>query len=108
MAAMHTFINFFLRRLWTGQFSEKTCGHLDMIREVEAASDVCDRCVASGDKWPALRMCLTCGHVGCCEQAKNQHALKHFRDTGHPLVRPHKTPGMSWKWCYVDEALLDP
>ena len=67
MAAIHTFINFFLRRLWTGQFPKKDCSHLDMIRDVEAASDVCDQCVELGDSWPALRMCLTCGHVGCCE-----------------------------------------
>jgi uncharacterized UBP type Zn finger protein len=53
-------------------------------------------------------MCLVCGHVGCCDKAKNKHALEHFRQSGHPLTRPHKERGMDWVWCYVDEALLDP
>ena len=52
-------------------------------------------------------MCLTCGHVGCCEKTKNQHALKHFQATGHPLVRPYKERGMNWVWCYLDKTLLD-
>lgn len=53
-------------------------------------------------------MCLTCGHVGCCDKAKNQHAVKHFQQTGHPLTRPYKERGMNWIWCYEDKALLDP
>jgi uncharacterized UBP type Zn finger protein len=53
-------------------------------------------------------MCLTCGHVGCCEKTRNQHALKHFEATGHPLVRPYKERGMNWVWWYLDKTLLDP
>jgi len=53
-------------------------------------------------------MCLVCGHVGCCDQAKNQHALKHYRETGHPLTKPYKEPAMNWIWCYADQALLQP
>jgi uncharacterized UBP type Zn finger protein len=53
-------------------------------------------------------MCLLCGYVGCCDKSKNKHAREHFRQTGHPLTRPHKERGMDWVWCYVDEALLDP
>jgi uncharacterized UBP type Zn finger protein len=52
-------------------------------------------------------MCLTCGHVGCCEKTRNQHALKHFQATGHPLARPYKERGMNWIWCYLDKTLLD-
>ena len=85
--ALHTIINFFLRRAWTGQFARKDCTHLGMAKTVEPASDVCLRCVEAGDSWPALRMCLTCGHVGCCDKAKNQ---------------------VNWIWCYEDKALLDP
>jgi CPA2 family monovalent cation:H+ antiporter-2 len=53
-------------------------------------------------------MCLLCGYVGCCDKSKNKHAQEHFRQTGHPLIQPHKERGMDWVWCYVDEALLDP
>src|SRR4051812_34891146 len=102
-------INPILRRIWTGQFAKKPCSHLrEVPHGVEPEADVCRACVATGDTWPALRMCLTCGHVGCCSKAKNQHALKHFQATGHPLNRPHRERGMHWIWCFVDEALLDP
>jgi uncharacterized UBP type Zn finger protein len=107
MAATHRLLNVFLRRAWTGQFTRRPCSHLDMVNNVKPASEVCEQCVALGDRWPALRMCLTCGHVGCCEKTRNQHALKHFQATGHPLVRPYKERGMNWIWCYLDETLLD-
>ena len=107
MGLFHRLINPFLRKGWTGQFAEKPCAHLGAIRDVRPASEVCDACVAAGDTWPALRMCLTCGPVGCCEDAKAQHALKHFQATGHPLVRAYKERGMDWIWCYEDQALLD-
>jgi uncharacterized UBP type Zn finger protein len=102
-------INVFLRRAWTGQFRPKPCSHRHLVRaSVGPASEVCEECVVLGDSWPALRMCLVCGHVGCCDKAKNKHALEHFRQSGHPLTRPYKERGMDWMWCYVDEALLDP
>jgi uncharacterized UBP type Zn finger protein len=107
MAAIHRLMNVFLRRAWTGQFTRRPCSHLDMISDVQPASEVCQQCVALGDSWPALRMCLTCGHVGCCEKTRNQHALKHFQATGHPLARPYKERGMNWIWCYLDKTLLD-
>ena len=106
---MHRLINPMLRLLWTGQLREKTCSHLSMVDpELEPQSEVCEACVALGDSWPELRMCLVCGYVGCCEEAKNQHALKHYEETGHPLVKPYKEWGMNWIWCYEDKALLDP
>ena len=52
-----------------------------------------------------LRLCLTCGNVGCCDSSKNRHAGKHFEDTGHPVMRSFQ-PGESWRWCYVDEAIV--
>jgi uncharacterized UBP type Zn finger protein len=76
--------------------------------DIGPASEVCQECVALGDSWPALRMCVLCGYVGCCDKSKNKHAREHFRQTGHPLTRPYKERGMDWVWCYVDEALLDP
>ena len=102
-------INVFLRRRWTGQFRSKPCSHVHLARsDIGPASEVCEKCVALGDSWPALRMCLLCGYVGCCDKSKNKHAQEHFRQTGHPLTRPYKERGMDWVWCYVDEALLDP
>jgi Zn-finger in ubiquitin-hydrolases and other protein len=61
--------------------------------------------MALGDSWPELRMCLQCGHVGCCDKSKNKHAREHFRQSGHPLTQPYKERGMNWVWCYVNEAL---
>jgi uncharacterized UBP type Zn finger protein len=100
--------NLLLRRLWTGSFQQRPCSHLDQIREVRPSAEVCQECVALGDSWPALRMCLSCGYVGCCDKAKNRHVLQHYESTGHPIVRPYKERGMDWLWCRVDKVLLDP
>src|SRR5262249_4766103 len=61
---------------------------------------------AAGDRWVHLRLCLTCGHVGCCDSSKNKHATKHFHATGHPVMRSAE-PGEDWGWCYVDQIQLD-
>jgi uncharacterized UBP type Zn finger protein len=63
----------------------------------------CPECVAVGDRWVHLRICLTCGHVGCCDSSKNRHATAHFRASGHPVVQPME-PGERWLWCYQDRA----
>jgi len=81
------------------------CSHEDQIRPVEPKGEACAECVAAGDAWVSLRACMTCGHVGCCEDSKNQHAAAHFRETGHPIVRALE-PGASWRWCFVDETFL--
>ncbi len=100
--------NRLLRFMFTRSFKARECSHLDQVQDVEPEADVCLKCVASGDTWPDLRLCLTCSHVGCCEDAKNQHALKHFQETGHPIVRPLKGGLLrNWMWCYIDNALLD-
>ncbi len=78
------------------------CTHLDQIKVRETNLDECEECAKTGDTWVHLRMCLTCGHVGCCDSSKNQHATKHFHRTQHPLMRSIE-PGESWMWCYVDE-----
>jgi uncharacterized UBP type Zn finger protein len=100
--------NAILRRVWTGQFKQVSCEHIGSVQDVQPEADTCRECEALGDKWPALRMCMTCGHVGCCDKAKNQHALKHFQASGHPIAKPYREFGMNWLWCYVDHALLDP
>jgi uncharacterized UBP type Zn finger protein len=80
------------------------CAHLDQIRITNAEKHVCEDCVKTGDRWVHLRLCLECGHVGCCDSSKNKHATKHFRSTKHPLVRSAE-PGEAWVWCYVDEIM---
>jgi tellurite resistance protein TerC len=79
----------------------KPCAHRDQIKEVTPKTQGCEECLKSGDQWVQLRMCLTCGHVGCCDSSKNRHATAHFHATGHPIMRSIE-PGESWKWCYVD------
>ena len=81
------------------------CTHTDQVRITEPTKHVCEDCVKMGDTWVHLRMCLTCGHVGCCDSSKNKHATKHFHSTKHPLMRSVE-PGESWVWCYVDERMV--
>jgi len=82
------------------------CTHLDQILVDAPNSEGCEQCLALGDTWVNLRVCLTCGQVGCCDSSKNKHATKHFHETGHPIMQSLK-PGESWRWCYVDEVMLD-
>jgi len=79
----------------------KACSHLDEIKITHTSTHVCEDCVKTGDNWVHLRLCLICGHVGCCDSSKNKHATKHFHAVGHPLVRSVE-PGERWMWCYVD------
>jgi uncharacterized UBP type Zn finger protein len=78
------------------------CAHLDEIRITQTNAYYCMDCVKTRDSWVHLRLCLSCGHVGCCDSSKNKHATKHFHQTNHPLVRSAE-PGESWTWCYVDQ-----
>ncbi len=92
-----------LRRLVGG--GAPPCSHLDQARNVDPRTDGCEECLAIGGTWVHLRMCLACGHVGCCDQSPSRHARGHFHDEGHPIIRSHE-PGESWSWCYVDEVDL--
>ena len=76
--------------------------HLNQIKIRETSTHVCEECVKMGDRWVHLRLCLSCGHVGCCDSSKNKHATKHFHSAKHPLIRSIE-PGESWVWCYVDQ-----
>jgi uncharacterized UBP type Zn finger protein len=78
----------------------------DQMREVTPSADGGEDCLRSGDTWVHLRLCMMCGHVGCCDQSKNRHATKHFHATGHPIIKSFE-PGEDWGWCYVDELFLD-
>ena len=80
------------------------CPHLTGIKVSTTRTRVCEECVRVGDTWLHLRLCLECGHVGCCDSSKNRHATRHFRQTQHPLIRSIE-PGEAWVWCYVDEIV---
>lgn len=78
------------------------CGHLDTIRAPLAPSGPgCQECLAQGGHWVHLRMCQSCGHVGCCDSSPGRHATAHHRGTGHPVIRSFE-PGEEWFWCYLD------
>ena len=82
---------------------EESCEHLREAKPVQPASTRgCEECLKVGSPWVHLRLCLSCGHVGCCDSSKNKHATKHFKSSKHPLIRSIE-PGETWMWCYVDE-----
>lgn len=84
-----------------------TCPHVEDILEVEARTpEGCEECLETGDAWVHLRLCRTCGHVGCCDSSKNKHATKHYHVTDHPIVQSFE-PGEDWSWCYVDEVVVE-
>jgi CPA2 family monovalent cation:H+ antiporter-2 len=84
---------------------ERPCGHLNRIRPVHPSAPGCEECLRMGDRWVHLRLCLTCGHVGCCDSSKNKHATAHYHATSHPIVRSLE-PGEEWGWCYEDEVMM--
>jgi uncharacterized UBP type Zn finger protein len=81
------------------------CQHVKdvKLREVQRPAPGCPECQAIGSGWLHLRICLTCGHVGCCDSSPNRHASRHFRGTGHPIMTSAE-PGETWVWCFVDRA----
>jgi CPA2 family monovalent cation:H+ antiporter-2 len=85
--------------------SAARCAHISQIRPVLPSANGCEECLKTGDTWVHLRICMTCGHVGCCDSSKNKHATKHYHRTTHPIVRSLE-PGEDWGWCYEDEAML--
>ncbi len=87
------------------QRASTRCTHLGQVRDVTPGAPGCEECLALGDTWVHLRVCMSCGHVGCCDTSKNKHATQHFHATDHPIVRSFE-PGEDWAWCYVDKTLL--
>lgn len=80
------------------------CAHLDHLRITELPDEVagCEECLVEGTGWVHLRICLECGHVGCCDNSPGRHATRHFESSSHPVIRSIE-PGEEWSWCYVDE-----
>ncbi|MDX3227917.1 UBP-type zinc finger domain-containing protein [Streptomyces sp. ME19-01-6] len=80
--------------------------HLSMIRDVTPRTpDGCEECLRLGSPWVHLRLCLTCGHVGCCDSSPLRHARAHAHSEEHPIMEPME-PGEGWRWCFIHEALV--
>jgi uncharacterized UBP type Zn finger protein len=82
------------------------CSHLDTIRDVTPSAAGCEECLKTGDSWVHLRICLACGHVGCCDNSPNRHATAHYRQTKHPIIQSFEK-GEDWIWCYEDKVYLE-
>jgi CPA2 family monovalent cation:H+ antiporter-2 len=85
---------------------KSVCAHLKQIRPVFPSADGCEDCLRAGDSWVHLRICLSCGHTGCCDSSKNKHATKHFHSTTHPVIKSME-PGEDWGYCYPDERFYE-
>ena len=84
------------------------CTHLGEVRNVTPRTPRgCEECLKIDSEWVHLRLCLSCGHVGCCDDSPNRHATKHFHQTHHPIIRSFE-PAEDWGWCYVDRIEMEP
>ncbi len=95
------------RIMGSDQLEKEGCSHKEFIHEVTPSGEGCQECLEMGDTWVHLRLCLTCGHVGCCDNSKNKHATKHFHSTGHPVIKSFER-GENWIWCYEDKMAVFP
>ncbi|MDL4777824.1 MULTISPECIES: ubiquitin carboxyl-terminal hydrolase 14 [Thermomonosporaceae] len=85
-----------------------TCEHVRLLPDEDPAPRTpqgCQECLAEGTRWVHLRLCLSCGHVGCCDSSPMRHATAHYRGEGHPVVRSFE-PGEDWRWCFADDLIV--
>jgi len=86
-----------------------SCEHLDEASKRTAGAKPsghgCKECLATGGVWVHLRLCLSCGHVGCCDSSRHRHATAHHEQTWHPVIQSFQ-PGEDWRWCFVDKAIV--
>jgi CPA1 family monovalent cation:H+ antiporter len=94
------------REVASSGMGEALCSHLDESPQAmrPRTPDGCESCLEQGTRWVHLRLCLTCGRVGCCDSSPEHHADRHYDETGHPVMRSFE-PGESWRWCYPDQLL---
>jgi uncharacterized UBP type Zn finger protein len=84
-----------------------TCTHLDTVTDVTPSGAGCEECLRTGGRWVHLRLCMTCGHVGCCDNSPGRHATGHWLDhRDHPVIRSYE-PGENWWWCYPDQLSFE-
>jgi uncharacterized UBP type Zn finger protein len=82
------------------------CNHVNAIHEVTPSALGCEDCLRTGDRWVHLRLCRTCGHVGCCDSSPNKHATQHYHQTKHPIIEGYDPPE-GWGYCYEDDAMIE-
>jgi uncharacterized UBP type Zn finger protein len=82
------------------------CEHFSEIRDVAPSAEGCEDCLRIGDTWVHLRLCESCGHVGCCDSSPNRHATAHFNTSHHPIIKSHE-PGEEWGYCYIDDQFFE-
>jgi hypothetical protein len=84
------------------------CSHIDQVEVLAPPDSIagCEECLATGDRWVHLRMCQTCGKIGCCDSSPNRHATRHAAAAGHPILRSVE-PGEAWSWCTIDEIAFE-
>ena len=82
-----------------------TCSHLDQVTFLDVPDEIagCEECLKTGDRWVHLRMCQSCGKIGCCDSSPNRHATEHARESGHPVLRSVER-GEDWSWCVIDQV----
>jgi len=85
----------------------RQCAHFDEVEAIAPRTNGCEECLKTGDSWVHLRLCETCGHVGCCDSSKNKHATAHFHATRHPVIKSFE-PGENWLYCYIDDQTVEP
>lgn len=83
----------------------KKCQHLDQVKAVTPSSEGCEDCLKVGSSWVHLRLCRSCGHVGCCDSSPMKHASAHFRSSEHPIISSFE-PNEEWSFCYIDELFF--
>ena len=82
------------------------CSHLAAMKRVSPQTKGCEECLKTGDQWVHLRLCQSCGHVGCCDSSKNKHASRHFSETSHPIIKSLES-GEDWGYCYEDDLFYE-
>ena len=90
-----------------GSLDNKGCTHISQQQDVIPSADGCEDCLKLGDNWVNLRLCLTCGYVGCCDSSKNKHATRHYHESNHLMIVSYEE-GENWLWCYQDEVVIEP
>ena len=88
------------------ELAGEVCEHLENVRAVRPSAAGCEQCLAEGARWVHLRLCLTCGYVGCCDSSPHRHARAHHHETGHPMMRSAE-PGENWAYCFVDRETYE-
>jgi uncharacterized UBP type Zn finger protein len=86
--------------------TDPVCTHLDEAREVTPGANGCQDCLATGGRWLHLRLCMVCGHVGCCDNSPHRHATAHYGSSRHPLIQSFE-PDEDWWWCYPDRVAFE-